>query len=642
MGWMEQLCKTYDACMSAVGTLGEGAVLIPVAHSTANAQIEVFLDANGEIIKELTGIVEKDGGEVTIIPVTEDSSCRTNANMPHPLHDKLCYVAGDYADYTGEEERLEYYKAYIKQLGSWCESEYTSDYIKAMYKYLQKGTLIKDLVELKLLVLDEEGYLAQKENKIHGLAQTGAFIRFGVVSSDGEVWKAWESKYMYDLWEKFYVPQAGFDGICFVSGQMEKCASKHPNKIRNSGDKAKLISGNDKTGFTFRGRFLTKDDAVTVGYVASQKAHNALRWLLQRQGYKKDGCAMVIWKIPDTSKPVTRESFSVPDIFDVNYDFYTEIDGDDTEKTDTGKEYARAIEKALIGKGKDVPESEQVIIMAVDAATQGRMSIEYYQEFGEFEYLENVKQWYENTCWNKVVKDRELDRYVRADVSLSPRDIALAAYGIDKGGYLDANEVDLKRITKRLLPVIIGNKKHIPEDIARKVFANVARTHAYGNFVWEQKVLSVAYAVLKHKGAFNMDQYKNDVEKERSLLWGKLLAVLDEMERRSLYIADPTAVDSRPTNAKKYWNRYALTPMTVFNQIHKMVMQAYIRRLSAKSREYFEHEISAVIERLNEINGFDNRSLNESYLVGYYTQKEVMKYKKHADEGEEQDVRIGC
>ncbi len=51
---------------------------------------------------------------------------------------------------------------------------------------------------------------------------------------------------------------------------------KHPSKIRNSGDKAKLISGNDESGFTYRGRFASKrSQAVSVGYVVSQKAHNA-------------------------------------------------------------------------------------------------------------------------------------------------------------------------------------------------------------------------------------------------------------------------------------------------------------------------------------------------------------------------------
>lgn len=631
MGWMERLCETYDACMSMAGTINDDAILVPVAHSTANAQIELYLDYAGNIIPDLCVIVEKNGkNEVTIIPVTEDSSCRTRGNMPHPLHDKLCYIAGDYADYTGELEFIEYYNAYIEQLTAWNESKSGNEYTQAVLAYLSKKTLIKDLVELGLLILDDNGNLTDKVNKIHGLGQTGAFIRFALVSDDGEVLKAWESKKMFDAWEKFYVPQAGFDGICYVTGQMEKCASKHPNKIRNSGDKAKLISGNDKDGFTFRGRFLTKEDAATVGYVASQKAHNALRWLMQRQGYKKDGSAIVIWKIPKTDVPVTRDKFSVPDIFDINYDFYTDMETKET--VDTGKEYARAIKKAL--KGHEMfPEGEEtVIIMAVDAATQGRMSIEYYQEFGESEYLESIKKWHENASWSRVVKDYDADKYVRVDAAPSPREIALAAYGTDRGGYLDADAAHIKYATKRIIPVVLGLSRAVPEDIVRAVMQNVTRTHAYSPFLWEHKVLAVAYALLKYKGAFDMTMYENDVVKERSLLWGQLLAIMDEIERRSMYVAGQAGSDARMTNAKKYWGNFSQKPMTVYNQLYRLLMQGYARRLSSETRDYFDREIGKIITRLYEINGFNNTPLTETYLVGYYTQKEGMKYKERKEE----------
>lgn len=49
------------------------------------------------------------------------------------------------------------------------------------------------------------------------------------------------------------------------------CTNKHPSKIRNTADKAKLISGNDESGFTYRGRFANKQQAVAVGYFTSQK-----------------------------------------------------------------------------------------------------------------------------------------------------------------------------------------------------------------------------------------------------------------------------------------------------------------------------------------------------------------------------------
>ena len=59
-----------------------------------------------------------------------------------------------------------------------------------------------------------------------------------------------------------------------------------PDKIRHSGDDAKLISSNDKSGFTYRGRFIDAEQTFSVSFEASQKAHNALRWLIGKQGFR--------------------------------------------------------------------------------------------------------------------------------------------------------------------------------------------------------------------------------------------------------------------------------------------------------------------------------------------------------------------
>ena len=81
-----------------------------------------------------------------------------------------------------------------------------------------------------------------------------------------------------------------------MTGQVIPCTDKHPSKIRNSADKAKLISANDKSGFTFRGRFADKQQALSVGYEISQKAHNALKWLIAKQGYKNGDQVILTWE----------------------------------------------------------------------------------------------------------------------------------------------------------------------------------------------------------------------------------------------------------------------------------------------------------------------------------------------------------
>ena len=92
-------------------------------------------------------IVDTDDAE-TVIPVTEDSSSRSSGIAPHPLCDKLIYIACDYSTYVAKAKSNadEYFVAYIKALKAWAESEYSDIYITAIYDYLSKRMLINDLI----------------------------------------------------------------------------------------------------------------------------------------------------------------------------------------------------------------------------------------------------------------------------------------------------------------------------------------------------------------------------------------------------------------------------------------------------------------------------------------------------------------
>lgn len=110
MSWMSDLCQTYDACFGKKLTFQPRAELMPVAHSTQNAQIEIVL--NGDGMFRNAEIVPKDGA-VTVIPVTEDSASRSSGIAPHPLCDKLEYIAADYAVYS-KKDNAKKYKAYLE------------------------------------------------------------------------------------------------------------------------------------------------------------------------------------------------------------------------------------------------------------------------------------------------------------------------------------------------------------------------------------------------------------------------------------------------------------------------------------------------------------------------------------------------
>ena len=118
LAWLKTLADTYDVYAKLAGVIqNDQPVLLPLAHSTFNAQIEVTIDENGNFIDSRK--VEKGKDMVTVIPVTEDSASRSSGIAPHPLCDKLCYIAGDYTQYTGDNKE-EYYKQYMQLLGDWA------------------------------------------------------------------------------------------------------------------------------------------------------------------------------------------------------------------------------------------------------------------------------------------------------------------------------------------------------------------------------------------------------------------------------------------------------------------------------------------------------------------------------------------
>ena len=88
MSWIYKLCETYENCNSEVGKASpDGKTpLLPIAHSTQKAQVEVVIDDSGNFIS--ANVLEESDSE-TIIPCTEDSASRGNGNFPHALFDKL-------------------------------------------------------------------------------------------------------------------------------------------------------------------------------------------------------------------------------------------------------------------------------------------------------------------------------------------------------------------------------------------------------------------------------------------------------------------------------------------------------------------------------------------------------------------------
>ena len=632
MAWLKTLAETYDVYSDLAGVDKNGqAVLLPISHSTFNAQIEVTIDQDGNF--QRADKLDKGIDVVTVIPVTEDSAARSSGIAPHPLCDKLCYVAGDYTLYTGDNKE-KYFKAYIEQLRNWAESDYTYPMLQAVYKYIEKKSMIHDLVTSKVLELDKNGKLTD-QIKIHGLGQTGANIRFIVwgCSVPQEVWK---NQKLYKKYSEYYQQKLEEKKLCYASGKMESCSDKHPSKIRNSADKAKLISGNDEFGFTYRGRFTSKEQAVSVGYNVSQKAHNALRWLIQKQGYTRDESAIVCWmanrdvQLPDMMKDSINACNDIDD-FDFDFDMIETDAPPALNKYDTGKYFAEKFNNAVNGYVRKFEMDDKVAIIALDAATTGRLSIVYYDEMGGRQYAEAVLNWQKHCKWRRNVRVERSEggkKRVTCECTPSPRDMALAAFGMQRSEWLEADSKLIRATVKRLLPCITQKEVKIPLDLIKAAARRASMPQTMSDFVWYNDVLCVVCAMIRfnYEGEDKtMDNFLNDNLDDRNVLFGRLLAVYDYMERRAMFEYDENGKvkETRTTNAKRYWNAYSNRPARTCKTI-KQNLVAYEKKLSGFQLKKFEDWTGEIMIHLSE-QGFDNRALSEMYLPAYYQQMEYMK-----------------
>lgn len=596
LSWVEELGKVYELCTDSEIN---GEPLLPVAHSTANAQIEININYDGTIPSAgFAERVSKDD-QVTVIPVTEASAARTSRPCPHPFADKLMYIAGDYITYAPcvdlEKNKKKDYKgiygSYIEQLKGWCDSPYSNKFVRAVYEYLSKGTLIADLVSAKILeVGPDTGKLT--DTKLNGIAQEDCFVRFRV---GGE--PTWKDKGMYDSFIGFNSMDSGIPQLCYATGNHEAPSYNHPSKIRNAGDKAKLFSTNDESGFSYRGRFRGKEEAVSIGYNFSQEIHTALKWLIKQQGKTIGDLCLITWE--SALKFVPQPDGDSGSIF-----------GDDEpEQYDPKISNKNQTFFSLMGRENIYDKDSKTMLMMLDSAGPGRISMSMYTELATSEYLSNLENWHNSTAWLRKGKPD----------SFSMREIANFAFGTEQK-FVECTPQVLKETIQRLVPCAAEGRK-IPVDIVNSLFNKACRPTSYENEGNWKNVMNCACGMLRRqiierKGECTMSL---DTEcRNRSYLYGRLLAVADRAEG-STYDSD----SKRTTNARRFFEAFSNHPYTTWAVIVKN-LRPYLDRMSEGSRIYYERLINEITDMFDRESFADNSPLTPEFLHSYSCQTNAL------------------
>lgn len=617
MSWIATLNKTYENNIHEVGKIRKNHfnreyTLIPISHTTQTAHIEVTVTVDGDF--HTASIIEKDQG-ITLMPTTEESANRSGlaANRrPYPLHDKISFVAGDFIDYAGKIRDEEPHQYYVELLKSWVESPYATNHLKSIYQYVRENKLVSDLVREGILVLDQEGKLIDKWQQkyldifeerpeifsVSPGGQFSAFVRFNVYSPKNKIVKTWHDTDLYNSYIKFYNHKLEDKDYCYVTGKCLPVTEMHANKIRHAGDKSKIISGNDKSGFTFRGRFTTPNEAASISYEVSQKAHNALKWLIQRQGEIIDNRVFLIW-----SSQEVETYHALGDGLSFQEEFFNEVPEDFQEITYTADDLARELSRAFAGYEHDLKTTDQITILVLDSATTGRMAILYYRNLNKEMYFDRMKHWHTTCFWQHNYRKGEDGKYVSFRGAPATKDIALAAYG------RRADDRLVKGLMERMLPCII-DKKSIPKDIVRSAFHRATNPVSMEKWEWE-KTLSITCALVNKEEGIGVGLNEEIVD--RDYLFGRMLAVADALERRAM-----RGNENRVTNAVRYMNSFSKHPERTWQTIQEN-LQPYQQRLANKANDLLRllDEIASQIE----FEDFNNSPLSGKFLLGFYSQR---------------------
>jgi len=572
--------------------LKDESLLIPLNHWEQKSNVCIVLDSKGNFCG-----ASQDRKAVRIrIPVTESSQhSRTGAvkiNDAHALHEKLEYLSS-----LNDEKRLKY----LSVLSAWCNY---SPKLQSVFNYVSSGTIIEDL--------SRSGIKPDKD----------LFIRFSVIILNDET-NLWEDPEIVVAWQRYcQIVSLHEEGLCQVTGEIAYLADKHAKGINWNASGAKLLSRNSEN-YVFKGRFIKEEEANSISVIASHKASAMLNYLIENYSYKCDKQAIIAWTIDDGTAQIDpfADSFSHG-----LYSMGVKTDSDKLIEAsgELGVNFSKQPREALLGIGnaEKLKERRRVAVMAVDAATTGRMGITFYQDMRENEYLDRIIAWHASCNWWLYYGGKH---YVSAP---GVDRIIAAVYGEQKS---ENHEKIKKQARERLLHHIICGQPLDYSWIAAAV-ARASQPYSFSKLDgrWDKNkwlaAINVSCAMIKKyyvKEGFKLKLDKNCTD--RSYLFGRLLAIADRFESYDRFLQEKKTevaeTDKRPTNAVRYMPMFASRPMRTWQII---IDHLHPCRLRLDSADWYQWQIDEIM-CLFHPEDLNDKALDGKYLLGYSLQRMALK-----------------
>lgn len=601
MGLLQRAVETYDAGQSLVGVYRENhEPLPPIGHTLTSADLEITLDCDGNFSGARK--VEKTEPKI-LIPVTEDSGGRTSALAPHPLCEQLKYL-------TKDNEKAN--ALYLAQLRQWADSEYAHPMLLPILRYVEGGTIVSDLTQSGIISPRTKGGYDEKwmvRWRVNGLdeAQSAA---------------CWMNQALFQAFTDYYCHKIAerAPALCMIEGKPVPAASQHPKGIIPVNGNAKLISANDSSGFTYRGRFTDDWQAASIGYVASQKAHSALRYLTAEQGVNIGGRVFLCWNPQGKTLPKPMGG----------------LRGAGAQPRWAPSDYRKELENTLLSfkREKQLSGKETAVIAAFDAATTGRLALTYYNELSARQFLQRMHDWDARCCWY-------MPDGIRAPALWQIVDCAFGAQReTPRGTLLETDDKVRCQHIQRLLDCKLSGG-NFPLDIVRALTQRAATPQAYEPGVWRRIMRTACAALQKYRydAKRGGDEMNWELDKkDRSFQYGRLLAVMERAEEDYYQSTN----QQRQTNAIKSLSEFRRRPWYVFERVNRQLQLAYLPRIAPSQAARYTRLTGEIISILKDCPDAGtqkdlNRQLDDSYLMGYELQRNAFFTKKDNTETEEKE-----
>lgn len=177
-----------------------------------------------------------------------------------------------------------------------------------------------------------------------------------------------------------------------------------------------------------------------------------------------------------------------------------------------------------------------------------------------------------------------------------------------------------------------------PLDIMQAIVTRAENMQNYSPFNRDTLLFTACAVIQKYyidhqKEAF--DLALEPERKDRSYQWGRILAVLEKIERDTYDNGE-----KREPNAIRMQAVFVRRPAYAFRVVMEQMKQAYYPRLSVGTRIYYDRLIGEIMEQLSQDVCNYEKPLTESYLLGYYLQKSALYTRKNDAETEDNDDEV--